>query len=120
MATHNELGAQGEEIAAKFLLKKGYKIIERNYRFKKLEIDIICEFENELIIVEVKTRSFDAVQRPEMSVTMSKQKLLIKAAHQYIIENEIDIETRFDVIGIILQGSRLEINHIESAFMPGL
>jgi putative endonuclease len=120
MASHNELGAQGEAIAARFLIKKGYKILATNYRFKHLELDIVCEFDNHLVIVEVKTRSFDAVQRPEMAVTKSKQKQLIKAAHQFIIENEIDLETRFDVIGMILQGNRSDINHIENAFMPGL
>lgn len=118
MAIHNEIGAQGEKLAAKFLIKKGYRILVQNYRFKHLEIDLICEFERELIIIEVKTRSNQIFQRPELSVNRTKQRQLIKATNQFITENQIDLETRFDVIGITLNNATPDINHIQDAFSP--
>jgi len=118
MAEHNELGNKGEELATQFLKKKGYKIMSRNYRFKKLEIDIIAEFKNELIIIEVKTRASRFLAGPEETVTKSKQRSIIKAAQQYIIEHEIDLETRFDIISIILNQNEISIDHLEDAFYP--
>lgn len=118
MAEHNEIGSIGENIACNFLAKSGYEILERNYRFKKLEVDIICQKDDLLVVVEVKTRTYDGVLEPEMAVTKTKQKQIIKATNQYIIENEIDLETRFDIIGIVLQGSNQELRHIEDAFYP--
>ena len=120
MAEHNELGKEGEILARNFLVKNGYTILDLNYRFKHLEIDIICEKDNLLVVVEVKTRSYDDVVKPELTVTPSKQKQIIKAANEYIQSNEIDLETRFDVIGIILNSKKQEINHIEDAFYPGV
>jgi len=118
MAEHNELGNKGEDLATQFLKKKGYKILCRNYRFKKLEVDIVTEFKNELVIVEVKTRASRFLAGPEETVTKSKQRSIIKATHQYIIENEIDLETRFDIISIILNEKETSIDHLEDAFYP--
>ena len=118
MAEHNELGKKGEDLATQFLIKKGYKILSRNYRFKKLEIDIIAEYKNELIIVEVKTRASRFLAGPEETVTKGKQKSIIKAANQYIIEHEVDLETRFDIISIILNQKETSIEHLEDAFYP--
>ena len=76
MAEHNELGKKGEALAVTFLNKNGYKILAKNYRFKKLELDIIAEYKNELIIVEVKTRASRYLAGPEVTVTKNKQKLI--------------------------------------------
>lgn len=118
MAEHNELGKKGEALAAAFLIKNGYKVLAKNYRFKKLELDIIAEYKNELIIVEVKTRASRYLAGPEITVTKSKQQLIIKAANQYIIENEIDLETRFDIISIILNQQETDIDHLVDAYYP--
>lgn len=120
MADHNELGILGEQLAVDFLIKKGYKILDRNFRFKKLEIDIICEFKDTLIVVEVKTRNSDYLTDPLELVSRSKQKGIVKTADQYIQEHEIDLETRFDLIIIVLNEKQKEIRHIEDAFYPTL
>lgn len=118
MAEHNELGKKGEHLAADYLANKGYLILSKNYRFKHLEIDIIAKYKNQIIFVEVKTRQSDFLAGPEETVTKSKQKLLIKAANQYIIENEIDEESRFDIISIILNDKTKSIEHLKDAFYP--
>jgi putative endonuclease len=71
-----------------------------------------------LIIVEVKTRASRYLAGPEITVTKSKQQLIIKAANQYIIENEIDLETRFDIISIILNQQETDIDHLVDAYYP--
>ena len=68
MAKHYDLGKKGEEIAANYLAEKGYKIIARNWRFGKDEIDIIAEHDNFLVIIEVKTRSSSDYGEPEEAV----------------------------------------------------
>jgi len=75
MASHNELGEKGEEIAAGHLLKNGYAILERNWRFGKEEIDIIASQDDELIIVEVKTRNSVFLANP-MSLSASQSSLI--------------------------------------------
>ncbi len=110
-------GKIGEEIAVKFLIKKGFKILRRNYRYGKGEIDIIAMDGDKLIFVEVKTRTSDKFGVPEDSVTIKKRKQLRKIAEAFLQTNEIEFsECRFDVIGIIMKKGKLEINHIENAF----
>ncbi len=116
MAQHNDTGNIGEEMAALFLIKKGYMILSRNFRYKKSEVDIIAQKENTIAFVEVKTRTNAFFQEPELSVTRSKQKQITKGANYYIQENEIDLDVRFDIIAITLFGNK--INHIEDAFYP--
>jgi putative endonuclease len=118
MAEHNELGEKGEALAADFVNKLGYKILSKNYRFKNLELDIIAEHENQLIIIEVKTRQSRYLAGPEITVTKGKQKSIIKAAQHYIIEQEVDLETRFDIISIILNEKETAIDHLIDAFYP--
>ncbi|WP_075343541.1 YraN family protein [Tenacibaculum agarivorans] len=116
MAEHNELGKEGEKEAIAYLKKNGYEILENNYRFKKAEIDIIA-LKEELVVVEVKTRSTDYFGNPEEFVTSKKKKLLVKAIDNYIIEKDLDVEVRFDIIAIIKRGYLFEVDHIEDAFL---
>ncbi len=118
MSNHIEIGRKGERIAKAFLIKKGYQILETNYRFKHMEIDILARFENQLIVIEVKTRQSTYLAGPEKTVTKSKQGFIIKAANALIEANEIDLETRFDIISIILNTHGKVIDHIEDAFYP--
>ena len=74
MAQHNELGKIGEQKAAEYLKKKGYKILERNYKYKNLEIDIIAQRKTDLVFVEVKTRSDNTLFEPEDAVNYQKQR----------------------------------------------
>ena len=115
---HIELGKKGEEISVNHLINNGYKILNKNYRFKHSEIDIICEKNNELVVVEVKTRQTAALGEPYKAVTFSKQRQIIKVANHYIIEHEIDKEVRLDVISIVLNQFGMKLQHIENAFRP--
>ena len=118
MAEHNILGKKGEDLAADFLIKNGYEILERNWRTGRDEIDIIARKDNLLIIAEVKTRSTNYFGEPEESVTTKKQMFLIRATDKYVNENEIDDQIRYDIISIILKPGYHSINHIEDAFYP--
>ncbi len=120
MAEHNDTGAKGEELAATFLQNKGYSILEKNWRFKNLEADIIAILAKTLVIAEVKTRKSNYFGEPETFVNKQKQKNLIKTANAYILRNQLDLEVRFDIISIILGNNKMEINHIEDAFYPTL
>ena len=117
MAYHNELGKLGEDLAAAFLQKKGYAILERNFTFQKAEIDIIAQKEEDtLVIVEVKTRNSAAFGNPQEFVTRSKIKMLVKAANEYLISNQIDAEVRFDIIAVLKNKKEEQIEHFENAF----
>lgn len=117
MAEHNETGKQGEEIAAEYLMKQGYTILERNWHNRHQEIDIIASIKHELVIVEVKCRSGNPLAEPYTAVNKNKQNLLIKAANAYIQVNDLDMETRFDIITVII-GKHVSIKHIAAAFYP--
>ncbi|WP_338356109.1 YraN family protein [Yeosuana marina] len=116
MAQHNELGKKGEQLAVNFLIEKGYDIVERNYRFDKAEVDIIAQKEDILAIIEVKTRSTDDFGNPQDFVKPKQIQRLVKAVNEYVTVNELDVEVRFDIIGIVKQGNQFKIEHLENAF----
>lgn len=117
MAQHNELGKLGEKIAADYLIKKGYEILAQNFYYDKAEIDIIAKKDDKtLVVVEVKTRNSDFFGDPQEFVTPSKIKLLVKAANEYIITNDLDMEVRFDIIAVIKNKSIEKMEHFEDAF----
>lgn len=120
MSNNAEKGNAGEEIAMAHLLKQGYQILAKNWRSSHLELDLVAYINNTLVIVEVKLRSGNVFGNPEEFVTLKKQKNLIKAAQAYIIENNINYETRFDIISIIQNTNELTVEHIEQAFYPTL
>jgi len=118
MATHNELGILGEEIATRYLLKKNYKILDRNWRWKKKELDIIAFDKEFLVFIEVKTRMFGALENPKDAVTKKKQRFIIEGANAYIEAKDLHNEVRLDVISVIVKGNENIIEHIEDAFFP--
>ena len=119
MAIHNELGKFGEEKAVAHLLSKGYKIRHTNWKAGKFELDIVAEKDNELIVVEVKTRSTSAFGNPQEFVSNAKIKRTIDAAHHYVYYHKINFGTRFDIISVLkLPDGNYKIEHIEDAFMP--
>lgn len=120
MASHNDLGREGENRAMEYLVKKGYRILERNYRFDRAEVDLICQHKEVLVSVEVKTRQSSYLAGPEETVTLAKQKSIIKATNQYIQENEIDLDCRFDIVSILLNQNEFQLEHLEDAFYPVL
>jgi putative endonuclease len=110
-------GKIGEDIAVKFLSRKGYKILKRNYRYGHGEIDIIAMDKDVLIFVEVRVKFSDKFGSPEDSVTIKKREQLKKIASAFIQMNEVNFsECRFDVIGITFKDGKFNINHIENAF----
>jgi putative endonuclease len=117
MAEHNELGKEGEKIALNYLLKNEYQIVEKNYRFLKAEVDIIAQKENILIAVEVKTRSTDYFGDPQDFINTKKIKLLVSAMDHYVIERDLDVVVRFDIIAILKQKNVFQIEHLKDAFL---
>ena len=116
MTFHNELGKKGEQLAVDFLIKNGYHIVERNYRFDKAEVDIIAKQNDILAIIEVKTRSTRDFGNPQDFVKPKQIKNLVKAVDEYVTVNELDVEVRFDIIAIVNQNNKYDIEHIEDAF----
>lgn len=116
MGKHNEFGKEGEQIATDFLLKKGYNISYRNYRYLKGEIDIIAIKDDIVAIVEVRSRRSDYLENIAETVTPKKIKLLTMAADHYILNADLDVEVRFDIITILKNKNRFEIEHLENAF----
>lgn len=120
MSKNNEKGKAGEDLAIGHLLKNGYDLLAKNWRYKHLEIDLIASINNTLVIVEVKLRSSNVFGQPEDFVSLKKQKNTIKAAHAYVLENNINHEVRFDIISIIQNSNELSVEHIIDAFYPTL
>ncbi|MBW3520160.1 YraN family protein [Flavobacterium sp. NKUCC04_CG] len=116
MAEHNDLGILGEQLAVDFLIQKGYVILERNWRFKKLEIDIIALINNTLVVVEVKTRTSSGFGLPQEFIKKSKINRLLQAINSYVLVNHRDEQIRFDIIAIINQAPNPTIEHLEDAF----
>jgi len=118
MATHNDLGKKGEQAAVEYLLQQGYVILERNWRFQKAEIDIIAQKGDICTAVEVKSRTSLEFGLPQEFVTPKKQKLSLMAFDAYIIQQNINVQARFDIIAIYFEGELAHIEHIEEAFYP--
>lgn len=117
MARHNELGRLGEQIAAEYLVAKGYTIRERNWRCNKLEIDIVAEKNNRIIVVEVKTRSSTEYGQPIEAITREKIMYLVRAARAYINAYRLPHEIQFDIITLIGHNAAyMRLEHIEDAF----
>ena len=110
------LGSRGEDLAVKFLKKKGYRILDRNFRTPLGEIDVIAEDRNTLVFVEVKTRTDDSFGRPFEAVTFRKKEKLRKAALSYLKSSRKEMASRFDVLSIEVRGGESRIEHIVDAF----
>jgi putative endonuclease len=110
-------GTAGEDLAVQYLQKNGLKILERNYRFERGEIDIVAEDGEDLVFVEVKARRSNSFGAPEDAVTEEKQKQVYNVADGYLFEHNIDDRPcRFDVVAIEFQNGCNEIRHIRNAF----
>lgn len=121
MARHNELGKAGEDFAASYLEHAGYGIIERDWRQGSRDIDIVARTEDgtTVVFVEVKTRSSDAIVRPEDVVDARKIRNLGRAADAYVKERAIWNELRFDLINIVgTAPENFRLEHIIDAFNP--
>jgi len=113
---HIDLGKKGEDIAVAHLEAKGFKILERNWRLGKEEIDIIARDGNFVVIVEVKTRTSNTFAEPEAAVTRSKQRILVRTANAYVNYRRQYGEVRFDIITVLIREEGEDVNHIVDAF----
>lgn len=113
-----ELGNLGEKIALNYLKKSGYQILERNYQKKWGEIDIIAQLKEKIFFIEVKSKNKGVAFRPEQNVNFSKQKRLIRAAKDYLLERKISPERpwQIDVITIELdfKTRRANLQHLKN------
>ena len=113
-----KIGKFGENISYNYLIKNGYKILDRNFSCKQGEIDIIAfSKQKELVFIEVKTRSNLKYGTPSESVTLYKKNHIISSSKYYIyLNNFFDTNIRYDVIEVYLYNSTYKINHIKNAF----
>ena len=110
-------GKAGEDLAAGFLERNGFTILERNYRFERGEIDLIAEEGDELVFIEVKARSSPVFGTPEEAVTEEKQEQVRTVADGYLFEHHIDNRPcRFDVVAVEFKNGKTEIRHVRDAF----
>ena len=117
MAEHNDFGNLAEDLAADYLTQKNFKILARTFRYQKAEIDIVTEFEDLIVVVEVKARSYDTLIEPQEAVTKKKLKSIVLCTDFFLRERNLDKEVRFDIITLLPdQSGKLQINHIEDAF----
>jgi putative endonuclease len=112
-----QLGKNAEDLAVNHLQNKGYKVLCRNYRYGKAEIDIIVQQDRCLCFVEVKARSTLRFGYPETFVKPHQQRLIKKAAENYMRACHWNDSIRFDIISIMQQGSLPELIHFEDAFV---
>lgn len=121
MSVKQERGKFGEDYTADYLINKGAAILARNFKRKGGELDIVALENNELIVVEVKTRKFGALTDGIEAVTKAKIKNIIAAAQRYIDENDIEFSgMRFDISEVVITTDKipsvLEFNYYEDAF----
>lgn len=110
-----EKGILGEKIATEYLKSKGAYILENNYKIKSGEIDIIAKLDDELVFVEVKSRSNINYGYPSEAVNYKKINKITNVAKYYLLKNRLDnIDIRFDVIEVYLKNKK--VNHIVNAF----
>lgn len=117
MTDIEKIGERGEAIAVRYLQQIGYRILARNFRYQKGEIDIIATDDKFLIIVEVKSRSFPSYGSPEASIGQTKTDLMALAAGYYQELYDVRLEIRFDVISIIFRNDKkAQLTHLQEAF----
>lgn len=111
-----ETGKSGEEIASNYLEKQGYKILERNFSCNQGEIDIIAKDKEEIVFIEVKTRTNKKYGEGAEAVNINKQKHLLRAIKYYIYIKKYENNfIRIDVIEIYIKNKEVKINHIKQA-----
>ena len=110
------IGKYGEDVAERYLMQKGYNIIERNFMCKQGEIDIIAEHSKYIVFIEVKTRSNYKYGTPAMATNNIKKQHIKSAANIFLYINKFDkFEIRFDVIEVFINNGKCYINHIKNA-----
>ena len=123
MAEHNRIGNEGEDAAVDYLVRLGYDILHRNWRFGHYELDIVAydPDDKKVAVIEVKTRSTIDFGNPEDDVIEGKIRRIVSATDAYINEYDVDEDVRFDVMSVVKSSdSGWKICHIKDAFFPPL
>ncbi len=116
-ASTKKKGQEGERLAVRFLERQGYRILDRNYRNRLGEIDIVAEDRGVLVFTEVRTLKASAGHSPEETIQWKKQQRISRTALAYIQHKHLeDRPARFDVISVIFDGNRSTLRHIPDAF----
>ena len=119
MANSKDKGKQGEDIALDFLLKRGYKLLERNWSFRRCEVDLIMKFEEKIVLVEVKYRRHKGRIELYQVFRAKQMKNLLKAANFYLNNNKLDNEVQIDLLFIQDDQSKsYSYTHIPNAIFP--
>ena len=114
------LGAEGERAAEKFLRRQRYTIVQRNYRCRSGEVDLIALDRSTVVFLEVKTRTQPGFGSPFEAVDARKQRQIQRAAQQYLTENRLqDRDARFDVVGVWWDNGRVQCELVKNAFEVG-
>ena len=116
MAKSNDTGKNGELAARTFLDKQGYQVLHTNWHWHHYELDIVAVKENELVVVEVKTRSANYLLAPDEAVDRAKVRRIVAAADAYVRRFNLNLSVRFDIITVIERGENYQVEHIEDAF----
>jgi putative endonuclease len=110
------LGKKGEDLAASYFRDRGWEILERNYRSRRGEIDLVCQDRDTIVFVEVKARTSAGFARPDESVTHRKQAKLRRLVEEYLVTHRLESsDVRFDVLGVTLGSRRPQFEHIVGA-----
>jgi len=118
MAEHNTLGKEGEDEASAYLVRQGYEILHRNWRSGKKELDIVAIKDEELTVVEVKTRRNTEFAQAYDAVNEQKIKRIVLATNTYLKKFQLDMPVHFDIITLVGNTGSFTIEHIKEAFYP--
>ena len=121
--TKAETGRRGEDLAVELLESKGYRVLDRNYRWQREEVDVVAfqptpaDDGGVIVFVEVKARRGTGYGRPEAAVDAAKQQAVMRVAEAYLHERRLmPSPTRFDVVAVLFGAGEPEIEHFENAF----
>lgn len=116
MKKSHALGQEAERRALTYFLAQGYCLLEKNFRYRKAEVDLMLQKDNFLVVVEVKARSSHYFGEAETFVSPKKIELLVMAIDHYIQKHELDLEVRFDIMAYHIEGNQWKQNHLKNAF----
>lgn len=116
MAERNDIGKEGEAIARKYLSDRGFEILHSNWHWHHYELDIVAVKEDELVVVEVKTRTEDFLVDPEEAIDRGKIRRIVSAADAYVRFYNVDLPVRFDIMILVGGRGNYCVEHIEDAF----
>jgi len=120
MAESHDFGAEAEDFAARYLVSRGYCILHRNWRYGHKELDIVCTDGRVLVVAEVKARVQGGFSPPEDLLSVAKERLILEASEHYLYQYQVRLPVRFDLLAVIRKGTKMDLEHLEDAILPGV